>query len=54
MLEAIDLETKARVAKSYVGPWLRTIVLDTTRGVAYVSSIEGLFRVDYTTPKSKS
>jgi len=54
MLEVIDLETKARVAKYYVGPWLRTIVLDTARGVAYVSSIEGLFRVDYATPNSKS
>jgi hypothetical protein len=54
MLEVIDLETKVRVAKYYVGPWLRTIVLDTARGVAYVSSVEGLFRVDYTTPRSKS
>ena len=52
MLEVIDLETKTRVAKYYVGPWLRTIVPDNARGVAYVSSIEGLFRVDYTTPKS--
>ncbi|TAJ85700.1 hypothetical protein EPO44_16235 [bacterium] len=48
MLEVIDLETKARVAKYYVGPWLRTIALDTEAGVAYVSSMEGLFRVDYT------
>jgi hypothetical protein len=53
MLEVIDLEMQARVAKFYVGPWLRTIVLDSGRGVAYVSSIEGLFRVDYTIPKSK-
>jgi DNA-binding beta-propeller fold protein YncE len=52
MLEVIDLETKTRVAKYYVGPWLRTIVPDTARGAAYVSSIEGLFRVDYTTSKS--
>lgn len=54
MLEVIDLKTKARVAKYYVGPWLRTIALDTRAGIAYVSSIEGLFRVDYAAPGSKS
>jgi len=49
MLDVIDLETRARVAKYYVGPWLRTIALDSAAGVAYVSSIEGLFRVNYAT-----
>jgi len=51
-VEVIDLETKARVAKYYVGPWLRTIVVDSARGVAYVSSFEGLFKVDYAIPKA--
>ena len=49
MLDVIDLETRARVAKYYVGPWLRTIALDSAAGVAYVSSIEGLFTINYAT-----
>lgn len=47
MLEVIDLTTEETVGKYYVGPWLRTIAVDARRGVAYVSSIEGLFRVAY-------
>ena len=33
MLDVIDLETRARVAKYYVGPWLRTIALDSAAGI---------------------
>ena len=47
-LDVIDLKRNARVAQYYVAPWLRTIALDTRAGIAYVSSTEGLFRVDYT------
>ncbi len=46
-LQIIDLKTEKPVADFYVGPWLRSIVVDPEAGFAYVSSIEGLFRVDY-------
>ncbi len=46
-LDVINLETNSRVAHYYIGPWLRTIVLDTSAGLAYISSIEGIFRVNY-------
>jgi hypothetical protein len=48
MLDVIDLKTYERVTKYYVAPWLHDICLDTKAGVAYVSSTEGLFRVQYT------
>jgi hypothetical protein len=48
MLDVIDLKTYRRVTKYYVAPWLHDICLDTKAGVAYVSSTEGLFRVQYT------
>jgi hypothetical protein len=47
MLEVIDLKTNARLAKYWVAPWLRVIQADTSGGAAFVSSSEGLFRVDY-------
>jgi len=47
MVDVIDLRTHKRAAKYYVGPWLRSICLDTSAGVAYVSSTEGLFAVNY-------
>jgi hypothetical protein len=46
-LEVIDLATQQRIASYYLGPWLRTIVLDTEAGIAYVSSHGGLFTVQY-------
>jgi hypothetical protein len=46
-LEVIDLTTRQRVAEYYLGPWLRTIVLDSQAGIAYVSSHGGLFTVRY-------
>jgi hypothetical protein len=47
MVEVIDLETNARIAKYWVAPWLRGVCVDTSGGAAFVSSTEGLFRVDY-------
>jgi DNA-binding beta-propeller fold protein YncE len=47
MFDVIDLRTQESVARHYLGPWLRTIVIDARHGVAYVSSIDGLFRVEY-------
>jgi hypothetical protein len=46
-LEVIDLTTQQPVATYYLGPWLRTIVLDSRAGIAYVSSHGGLFTVQY-------
>jgi hypothetical protein len=46
-LEVIDLTTQQRVAEFYLGPWLRTVVLDTRNGIAFVSSHAGLFTVHY-------
>jgi DNA-binding beta-propeller fold protein YncE len=48
MVDVIDLLTYKRLATYYVAPWLRSFALDTEAGVAYVSSTEGLFSVDYT------
>jgi len=47
-LDVIDLKTMSRVAQYHVGPWLRAIALDTDAGIAYVSSNEGLYKVNYT------
>jgi hypothetical protein len=55
MVDVIDLRSRRRAATYYVGPWLRSISLDTKGGFAYISSTEGLFAVDYvsrlTTPQ---
>jgi hypothetical protein len=48
MVDVIDLDTYQQLAKYYVAPWLRSICVDTKAGVAYVSSTEGLFSVNYT------
>jgi DNA-binding beta-propeller fold protein YncE len=47
-VDVIDLNTHEALATYYVSPWLRAISLDTKAGVAYISSTEGLFRLDYT------
>ena len=47
MVEVIDLNTNVRIARYWVAPWLRVIQVDTSGGAAFVSSPEGLFRVDY-------
>lgn len=46
-LEVINLTTQKSIAKYYVGPWLRTICLDTDEGIAYVSTNGGVFKVQY-------
>lgn len=46
-LEVIDLTTQQRIAEYYVGPWQRTITLDSQAGIAYVSTHEGIFKVNY-------
>lgn len=42
-----DLETGRERASYYLGPWLRTIVLDQQKGRAYVSSNGALYEVGY-------
>jgi DNA-binding beta-propeller fold protein YncE len=46
-LEVIDLTTQQRIAEYYVGPWQRTITLDSQAGIVYVSTHEGIFKVNY-------
>jgi len=46
-VDVIDIGAQRSIGKYYVGPWLRTILVDSASGIAYVSSKEGLFRVDY-------
>lgn len=46
-LQVFELNTMKPVASFYLGPWIRTIALDEERGIAYVSTARGLFRVDY-------
>jgi hypothetical protein len=46
-LEVIDLDSQRRLAIYYVGPWLRSLSLDVEAGQAYLSSHEGLFRIQY-------
>jgi hypothetical protein len=47
-LEVIDLDSQQRLAVYYVGPWLRSLSLDVEAGQAYLSTHEGLFRIEYT------
>lgn len=46
-MRVIDLGTFKVVNRFYIGPWIRTIALDTERGIAYVSTVQNLFKVDY-------
>jgi DNA-binding beta-propeller fold protein YncE len=46
-LKVINLTTHKPVASFYIGPWIRTIALDEERGIAYVSSVRNLFKVEY-------
>jgi hypothetical protein len=46
-MQVIDLDTMKPVGSFYIGPWIRTIALDEERGVAYVSTVRNLFRVEY-------
>lgn len=46
-LQVFDLKTMKPVSGFYLGPWIRTIALDEERGIAYVSTVRNLFRVEY-------
>ena len=46
-LIVIDLNTYKTVRKYWVGPWIRTIVLDTDNRLAYLSTKYDLVRVNY-------
>lgn len=46
-MQVIDLKTYKRLASFYIGPWIRTISLDEKNGIAYVSTVRNLFKVDY-------
>jgi hypothetical protein len=46
-LTVIDMDTFEPVESFYLGPWIRTIALDEERGIAYVSTVRNLFRVEY-------
>ena len=43
----MDLVTFKILWRAYLGPWLRTIEVDTARSVAYVSSTTALFALQY-------
>jgi hypothetical protein len=46
-IQVIDMKTGKRVASFYIGPWIRTITLDVENGIAYVSTVRNLFKVNY-------
>lgn len=46
-LDVIDLTNGRRLDRFHVGPWLRTILVDEGRALAYVSSVEGLVKLTY-------
>jgi hypothetical protein len=46
----MDVRTGRRLRSYYLGPWLRTIVLDVERGTAYVSANGALYRLAYAAP----
>lgn len=46
-IKVIDLETETTLKTYYLGPWIRTIALDTKNGIAYVSTVRNLFKVTY-------
>lgn len=50
-VQVIDLKTYEPIASFYIGPWIRTIALDVEQGIAYVSTVRNLFKVQYTLNK---
>jgi DNA-binding beta-propeller fold protein YncE len=46
-IKVIDLGTEETIKTYHLGPWIRTIALDTKNGVAYVSTARNLFKVTY-------
>lgn len=49
-LTVFDLNTFESVETFYLGPWIRTITLDAEQGIAYASTVRGLFKVRYIHP----
>lgn len=49
-VRVVDLTTQEITESYYLGPWIRTIALDVENGVAYISSIRGLFKLTYAGP----
>ena len=47
VIDVIDLDTYQRIDRIYIGPWARTIVLDTETGDAYASTIEKVVKFHY-------
>jgi hypothetical protein len=47
IVAVIDLSSGRTISRFYLGPWLRTIVVDAPRGVAYVSSHDALYELRY-------
>jgi len=52
-LDVVDPATGKKIFSFYLGPWIRTIALDTEQGNAYVSTARGLFKVNYVSPHKK-
>lgn len=50
-LDVIDPVTNKHLNSYYLGPWIRTIALDMENGIAYVSTVRGLFKVNYAPSK---
>lgn len=46
-VQVIDLKTYQPISRFYIGPWIRTITLDTKNGIAYISTIKNLFKLTY-------
>lgn len=46
-IQAIDMRTNRSLGTTYLGPWLRSIELDTSTATAYVSSNGALYRWTY-------
>ncbi|MDO8752387.1 MAG: hypothetical protein Q7J80_00720 [Anaerolineales bacterium] len=46
-MQVIGLNTNKTVASFYIGPWIRTISLDVERGIAYISTVQNLFKISY-------
>lgn len=46
-LEVLDMESGRSLRRIYLGPWLRSVVLDTASATAYVSANGALYQVPY-------
>lgn len=46
-VQIIDLTTYQPISRFYIGPWIRTITLDTKKGIAYISTIKNIFKLTY-------